>query len=406
MNIIVGGAAITKTIEGRETYTVRARYQRERRDSIEALKQIYIPTKMGAQVPLEQLAEIRFRPGPMVIKAEDTFLTSYVLFDKKKGYGEANVVERAQAFLAQQLEEGSLTLPLGVNYAFTGNYENQIRSQKTLAVILPLAMLVIFLLLYIKFKSLSVAGFIFMSIFIALSGGMILLYAYTQSWFLSFSIFGFQIDQFLFGTSIREFFNVQPYHLSVAVWVGFLALFGIASDDGVVVATYLEDVFKQRTPSSIDQIREMVIEGAKKRALPCMMTSATTIIALIPVLSSKGRGSDVMVPMAIPVFGGMLVVLITIFTVPVLYAWYQERKLLKSENILIRIEEAMASALQPAKTEITKKMEKARAWGPSFFYFRQKIACEKFSMHAKKKMKSLYQKKLNGFHKEKIHKIK
>jgi Cu(I)/Ag(I) efflux system membrane protein CusA/SilA len=123
---------------------------------------------------------------------------------------------------------------------------------------------------------------------------------------------------------MRDLFQVHPFNLSVAVWVGFLALFGIASDDGVIMTTYLEQTFKKRKPSSIDQIRKATIEAGKRRARPCLMTSATTVLALIPILTSTGRGSDIMVPMAIPSFGGMLVVVISIFVVPVLYCVVKE----------------------------------------------------------------------------------
>ena len=334
IEIAVGGKNITKTIEGRETYGVRIRYQRERRDSIEALGEIYITVMGKTQIPITQLAKIEYRQGPMVIKSEDTFLTSYVLFDKKKGYGEVDVVENAQAFLKDEIKKGTLKLPDGVNYVFAGNYENQIRSEKTLSIILPIALFVIFMILYIQFKSVPNTMFIFSSIFIALCGGMILLYFYSVSWFMDFS---------LFGVSMKELFNVRQFHLSVAVWVGFLALFGVASDNGVIVATYLDDIFKRKIPKSIKDIREMVTEGAMRRVLPCLMTTATTVIALIPVITSKGRGSDVMVPMAIPLFGGMMFALITIFIVPVLYSWYHERQFVKAKENLFSRSEVMIS---------------------------------------------------------------
>jgi Cu(I)/Ag(I) efflux system membrane protein CusA/SilA len=126
---------------------------------------------------------------------------------------------------------------------------------------------------------------------------------------------------------MRQLFQVHTINLSVAVWVGFLALFGIASDNGVIQSTYLDQVFRERKPGSIKEIREATIVAAQRRIRPCLMTSATTILALIPVLTSVGRGSDVMVPMAIPSFGGMLVVLISIFVVPVLYCWIKERRI-------------------------------------------------------------------------------
>ena len=129
---------------------------------------------------------------------------------------------------------------------------------------------------------------------------------------------------------MRTLFQVHTINLSVAVWVGFLALFGIASDDGVVIATYLRQSFGKRAPGTVQDIREAVVAAGKRRIRPCLMTTATTILALIPVLTSTGRGSDVMVPMAIPSFGGMTVELITMFVIPVCYCALEERKLRRS----------------------------------------------------------------------------
>ena len=148
-----------------------------------------------------------------------------------------------------------------------------------------------------------------------------MIWFYSQSWFLNFSAF---------GINMRELFQVHPINLSVAIWVGFLALFGIASDNGVIQSTYLDQVFRQHQPRSIKDVREATIVAAQRRIRPCLMTSATTILALIPVLTSTGRGSDIMVPMAIPSFGGMLIVLISVFIVPVLYCWLKERSIRRS----------------------------------------------------------------------------
>ena len=142
-----------------------------------------------------------------------------------------------------------------------------------------------------------------------------MLWLYSQGWFLDFDVF---------GKSMRDIFNIHTVNLSVAIWVGFIALFGIATDDGVVMATYLTQIFDEKKPNTKQSIRESVIEAGKKRIRPCLMTTATTILALLPVLTSKGRGSDIMIPMAIPAFGGMLVALITLFVVPVLYSWVKE----------------------------------------------------------------------------------
>jgi Cu(I)/Ag(I) efflux system membrane protein CusA/SilA len=316
VEVAVGGKKITTTVMGRERFPVRVRYQRELRDTIETIEKILVPAKGGKQqIPITELAEIRYVRGPQVIKSEDTFLTGYVLFDMKPGNAEVDVVEQCQRYLQSKIDNGELTLPPGVSFSFAGSYENQIRAQKKLAVVLPLALFIIFLILYFQFKSIPTTMLVFSGIFVAWAGGFILIWLYAQPWFLDFSIF---------GVGMRQLFQVHTINLSVAVWVGFLALFGIASDNGVIQSTYLDQVFRERRPASIEEMRDATVEAAQRRVRPCLMTSATTILALIPVLTSVGRGSDVMVPMAIPSFGGMLVVLISIFVVPVLYCAVKE----------------------------------------------------------------------------------
>lgn len=320
IEVAIGGKKITTTVEGRERYPVRVRYQRELRNTIEDLERILIPAPDGTQIPLIELAEIIFIRGPMVIKSEDTFLLGYVIFDKKEGYAEVDVVEDAQRYLKSKIASGELDIPAGVSYAFAGSYENQIRSEKRLMIVLPLALVIIFLILYFQFKKVPTTLLVFSGIFVAWAGGFIMLWLYGQDWFLNFSVF---------GTDLRELFQIRNFNLSVAVWVGFLALFGISSDNGVIISTYLNQVFDRDKPKSIKDIREATVKAGLRRIRPALMTSATTILALIPVLTSTGRGADIMVPMAIPSFGGMTVVLITVFLVPVLYCAIEERKVNK-----------------------------------------------------------------------------
>jgi Cu(I)/Ag(I) efflux system membrane protein CusA/SilA len=314
----VGGRMITTTVEGRERYPVRVRYMRELRDTPEMLRRILVASATGEQIPLEQLAEIEYVRGPQMIKSEDTFLVGYVLFDKKAGYAEVEVVEQARAYLNGKIESGELVIPPGVSYEFAGSYKNQVRAQKKLAVILPLALFLILIILYLQFKSLPTTLMVFSGIIVAWSGGFLLIWLYGQNWFLDFSVF---------GANMRELFQVGPVNLSVAVWVGFLALFGIASDQGVLMATFLDERFARKESPDVQAVRETVVEGAQRRIRPALMTSATTILALLPILTSTGRGSDIMVPMAIPSFGGMLIALLTVFVVPVLYCGVKELRL-------------------------------------------------------------------------------
>ena len=167
-----------------------------------------------------------------------------------------------------------------------------------------------------------VSAILFTGVFVAFAGGFIMIWLYGQEWFMDFS---------LFGANMRDVFQMKTINISVAVWVGFLALFGIATDDGVLVATYLKQSFKRNIPKTVEEVRAAVMEAGMKRVRPALMTVATTILALLPVLSSTGKGSDIMLPMAIPSFGGMSLVIITMFTVPVLYCMWQERRV-KREN--------------------------------------------------------------------------
>ncbi len=317
IEVAIGGNRITTTVEGRERYPVRVRYQRELRNSIEELERVLVPTAGGAQIPIAELAEVKFMRGPMVIKSENTSLTGYVIFDKRQGYAEVDVVHHAQQLLKDKISTGEFDLPAGVSYEFAGSYQNQVRSERKLMVVLPLALLIIFLIIYFQFKHVPTTLLVFSGIFVAWSGGFLMLWLYGQDWFLNFS---------LFGENMRELFQVQSFNLSVAVWVGFLALFGIATDDGVIISTYLKQVFDRVRPSTIRDVREATVEAGKRRIRPALMTVATTILALMPVLTSTGRGADIMVPMAIPSFGGMTVVLITVFTVPTLYCMLAEMR--------------------------------------------------------------------------------
>lgn len=328
LEVALGGKMVTQTVQGRERYGVRVRYPREQRTTPDDINDIYVPTKNGNPIPLKELVSLKYQRGPQVIKSEDTFLIGYVLFDKLTDEVELTVIERAQKAIQGQIDRGELIVPKGINYQFTGTYENQLRAEKTLSIVVPLALVIIFLILYLQFKSVATSFMVFSGIAVAFAGGFIMIWLYGQSWFLDVSVF---------GSNLRELFQMHPINLSVAVWVGFIALFGIATDDGVVMATYLTQTFDKNNPVDIKDVRASVVEAGRKRIRPCLMTTATTILALLPILTSTGRGSDIMIPMAIPSFGGMLVALITLFVVPVLFSLKKELKV-KSDLKLKRIE--------------------------------------------------------------------
>jgi Cu(I)/Ag(I) efflux system membrane protein CusA/SilA len=323
LEVAVGGMTLTTAIEGRERYNIRARYARAWRESPEMLEQVLISTPTGNHIPLKEVAAVNYRSGPMMIRGEDAFPVGYVILDKQDGYAEVTVVEEAQRFLQSKIRNGELKVPPGVRFIFSGSYENQVRAEKRLAFIVPLSLFIIFLVLYLQFRSTLTSLFIFSGVALAFSGGFIMMWLYSQQWFMNLDIA---------GVNLRELFHMQTYHLSVAVWVGFIALFGIATDDGVVMGTYLTQRLREAQPQSIEAIRKAVMEAGLRRLRPCLMTTATTLLALLPVLSSSGRGADIMIPMAIPAFGGMTLALITLFVVPVLFAWKEERKLLIPKN--------------------------------------------------------------------------
>ncbi|MDX5347659.1 MAG: efflux RND transporter permease subunit, partial [Hymenobacteraceae bacterium] len=252
IEVALGGMSFTTTVEGRERYSVRARYAREYRNDPEVISRTLITTASGAQIPLAEIAEINYRPGPMMIRSENSFLTGYVLFDKREGFAEVPVVEDARNYLNTKIENGELKVPAGVSFVFSGNYENQVRAEERLSLVVPLSLLIIFLILYFQFRSVATSLFIFSAIAMAFAGGFIMLWLYSQGWFMNFDFA---------GTNLRELFQMRTFNLSVAVWVGFIALFGIATDDGVVIGTYLTQNFEREKPDTREGVRKAVLEA-------------------------------------------------------------------------------------------------------------------------------------------------
>ncbi|MFT3740871.1 MAG: efflux RND transporter permease subunit [Breznakibacter sp.] len=312
----VGGMPLGNSVEGRERFPIRVRYARELRDNPDDLKRILVPAMNGTQIPLGEIADIGYTRGAQMIRSENTFLVGYVIFDKTDGKAEVDVVEEADKVIKQMVGSGDINLPAGVTYQFAGNYEQQVRATNRLAVVIPVCLVAIFLLLYFQFRTVTASFIHFSGVFVAFAGGFIMLWLYGQPWFLNFSVA---------GTHMHDLFQIHPINLSVAVWVGFIALFGIATNDGVLMGSYIHQVFEEQKPSTVHAVREAVVEAGKKRVRPAMMTTAVTVIALLPVLTSTGKGADIMVPMAIPTFGGMIIQVMTIFVVPLFQAMWRER---------------------------------------------------------------------------------
>ncbi|MCF7908070.1 MAG: CusA/CzcA family heavy metal efflux RND transporter [Candidatus Omnitrophica bacterium] len=296
----IGGMNITTTVEGRERYPVRIRYLRELRESPEALKRIFVPTSSGGHIPLAQLAKLKKVLGPAVISAENTLMYARVFInvDQEK-VGLIDFVKNAQKAVQEKIGSGGLKLPSGYFISWSGQFESEMESRKRLIPSLIIALTVILLLLYIAFKNFSSLIILSTGLPVSLMGGLILLY----------------------------FLDLR---LSTAVWVGFIALFGVATDNAVVLLSTLDNLFREKVPKTIEEIRKTVIRAGLLRLRPAMMTTATTIIALLPVMLATGTGSEVMRPMASPTVGGLITATLSnLILVPVLYCWFKERQILK-----------------------------------------------------------------------------
>ena len=294
IEMALGGLNLMESVEGRERYPIRVRLARDFREDTEAIQRIGVPTSSGAQVPLAQLATFSTVLGPLEIKGERGLLVGYVTMNTRDR-DEVSVVHDAEVALQQAVKDGRLKLPAGYYWEWSGQFENQVRATARMRILVPVTLFIMFVMLYLGFSRWWIAPVIFFGVLVSASGGFVMLA--------------------LWGAN-----------LSVAVWVGFLVLFGVVDDDGVVMATYLEGTFKDRQFESIAEIRAATVDAGLKRIRPCLMTIATTVFGLMPIFWSTGRGSDVMQPMAIPSVGGMAVSLITLFIVPCAFCAVEEWK--------------------------------------------------------------------------------
>ncbi|QDV23347.1 efflux RND transporter permease subunit [Aureliella helgolandensis] len=297
----LGGMNLIKTVEGRERYPVRLRYNRDLREHIDQLSRLPIVTHSGAVVPLQELAKLETTWGPGAINSENGRLVAHVAFMTNGAMGDLESVTAIEEQLrdAQTLPESNpqrLSLPAGYSLEAVGSFRNQIEANRRLMWIIPVVIVINLLLIYVEFRNLPISMAVFTGIPVAFAGGMVLV-----AW--------------------------MEVELNTAVWVGFIALFGLAVDDGVVMATYIHQLLERRKIRSVEDIRNTVYEAGLKRIRPCMMTTVTTLAALVPVLLATGRGADVARAMAIPVFGGMLAEPFTSFIVPTLYSAYLELKM-------------------------------------------------------------------------------
>jgi Cu(I)/Ag(I) efflux system membrane protein CusA/SilA len=306
IEVAIGGENLTMSVEGRERYPIRVRYLRELRERFDDLERILVPSSTGAQIPMGQLATIDYSLGPQELKSENGLLIGYVTMNTRDR-DEVSVVEDAERLLqdakwrsdelvaAGRHEEATLVVPAGYYWNWSGQFENQQRATRRLSWIVPMVLLTMFVLIYIGLGRWWLALVVFFGIIVSAAGGFLMLY--------------------LWGVN-----------LSVAVWVGFIALFGVVDDSSVVMLDFLERQFAGREPKSIADIRAMVMDASLKRVRPLLMSTATTVVGLMPIFLTHGRGSDVMQPMAIPSVGGMSIQLITLFIAPCIYCLVQEAK--------------------------------------------------------------------------------
>ncbi len=291
----IGGENIAQNVEGRERYPINVRYARDFRDDLEQLRRVVIATPSGAQIPISEVANISFSRGPSMIRDEDAALTGYVYLDlKTRDYG--GFVAQADRLLREKLR-----LPAGYSFKWSGEYEFELRAKERLKIILPVVLFVIFVLLYMIFHSVTEAAVLIFPTFYAMTGGLIL------QWWLG-------------------------YNFSVAVWVGYIALFGIAVETGVVMVVYLHEALDRRLATGLplkhEDVEAATIEGAVQRLRPKLMTVSAVLASLVPILWESGIGSDVMKPIAAPIVGGMITSTVhVLILVPVFFALMKERAL-------------------------------------------------------------------------------
>ena len=318
----IGGTLATYTIENDRRLAIQVRYPRALRDHPAAIKNMTISTPLGGEVPLDVLVDVRYVLGPQVLRSEDTFLVKHILLEEASGSAGATV-QALKSLIQEWIANGTLSLPDGVFYKFSGTYEQQERAQKRLAIILPLVLLIIFAILYVQFRSLRTACIIFSGVALSFAGGFLMLWLYNR-----IGAPHGDAPPTLFGIGVEAFFRARPVYMSVAVWVGFIALFGIATDNGVLMTTYIMRQLRFAHGNKLT-VRKKIIQAATDRFRPALMTTATTILALLPVLSATGKGANLMIPMAIPLFGGMIANLLSCFMVPLLFCVSTERRIKK-----------------------------------------------------------------------------
>jgi Cu(I)/Ag(I) efflux system membrane protein CusA/SilA len=348
VEVALGGQAVTQTVEGRERFPVRLRYPRSQREDEETVRNILVSGGAGMsgngsmegggvhqaapehagrgkqplQVPLGTVADVRIVEGPAMMKSENGQLVNYVTLNVR-GRDIVGFVDEAQRAVAQKVQ-----LPEGVHIEWSGEFEHQVRAAKTLRFVFPVVILLIFVILYLTYKDLADAGLMMLAVPEALAGGAFF--------------------QFLFP-KIMHGWSAPPMDFSVAVWVGYIACFGMATETGIIMLVYLREAIEKRggleNIKSLDELRQAVIEGAVHRLRPKLLTEGVAIIAIAPMLWATGVGAEIIAPMAVPVLGGLLISdeVVDIF-LPVRFFWVRRARWLKLQAEKARREKAEPSA--------------------------------------------------------------
>jgi Cu(I)/Ag(I) efflux system membrane protein CusA/SilA len=321
----LGGTGVTTLISGRERSTVRVMYPRGYRDDLADLERIFVKSSTGEMIPVSLVADIETVTGPSAIRSVDGEMVGYVMLNAS-GRDEGGLVEEADRVLREALEaeqhlppeERVIDLPEGYYFRWVGSYLNQIEARQRFSILIPVCLFVIFVLMYLQFRTFAVPSIIFLgAVPLAIAGGFMFIHLWPV------------LQDLLYSIGLMSVPSGGPVYLTVAVIVGFIALLGICVDDGVLMATYIRQLVLKEQPVTPGELRGLVIAAGRRRIRPAVMTTVTTLIALVPVLLASGRGSELSRPMALPVFGGMLIEFLTMLIVPVLYFWWLERKLRK-----------------------------------------------------------------------------
>ena len=310
IQIAIGGTPLHYLRNGHIRWPLLLRYGADIRDNPVHIMQLPIQLHTGAYVPLSELVTLHYAPGPQMIRSENGWPVTYVLFTREENTSATMLVKKAEAQLKKLEKKGALTRPKGVSYTFEGTYKETLRAEKRFVWVIAISLFLVFILLYLQFRKVLLSLAIFSNLLLVFAGGFLLLWVYQQLGEGTQSTLGA-----VFGIG-------HPVSLNTAVWVGFVALFGIAVDNGIVMAFRLEKKFEHTTRKLSKTMQlQALCQAGRARLRPCLITTASTLLALLPLLAAQGKGGELMRAMALPIIGGMLISPLSLFTLPIFYGY-------------------------------------------------------------------------------------